>query len=296
MKKFILSLVILLVSVAGVCAMTYQQAREQAFFLTDKMAYELNLSEQQYEAAYQINLDYLMSVNTVDDVYALSWRQRNVDMRHVLLDWQYSTFCAASYFFRPLYWNAGHWHFGVYAHYPRHDFFYFSRPLCYAHYRGGHSWRDNGGASWYGGRVHDFRPNRPHVGMRDNYHRGGNRYETGRHHDGSSFRTGRPATPNRVDRVPQNHATPSRVDRVPRNNATPPRHEGNGAPQHNGRPNYSRESSTRHTVGTTAAAPYGGGSGRGHAGTRSFTPSTGQTRGDASRPAATNGAARGGRR
>ena len=33
-------------------AMSFAQAREQALFLTDKMAYELNLSEEQYEAAY----------------------------------------------------------------------------------------------------------------------------------------------------------------------------------------------------------------------------------------------------
>ena len=43
-------------------AMSYSQAREQALFLTDKMAYELNLTDDQYEAAYEINLDYLLSV------------------------------------------------------------------------------------------------------------------------------------------------------------------------------------------------------------------------------------------
>ena len=31
-------------------AMSYSQAREQALFLTDKMAYELNLTDDQYEA------------------------------------------------------------------------------------------------------------------------------------------------------------------------------------------------------------------------------------------------------
>ena len=70
-------------------AMSYEQAREQALFLTDKMAYELNLTDDQYEAAYEINLDYLMSVNTVDDLYGSYWRYRNLDMSYVLLDWQY---------------------------------------------------------------------------------------------------------------------------------------------------------------------------------------------------------------
>ena len=74
MKTIILSTVIFLTAITGANAMSYQQAREQALFLTDKMAYELNLNEQQYEAAYEINLDYLMDVNTVDDVYSVSWR------------------------------------------------------------------------------------------------------------------------------------------------------------------------------------------------------------------------------
>ncbi len=43
-------------------AMSYEQARNDALFLTDKMTYELNLTDEQYEAAYEINLDYLMGV------------------------------------------------------------------------------------------------------------------------------------------------------------------------------------------------------------------------------------------
>lgn len=169
MKKLILSMLALMAAIS-MQAMSYQEARDQALFLTDKMAYELNLNEQQYEAAYEINLDYLMDVNTVDDVYAFSWRQRNQDLRYILLDWQYTAFCAASYFFRPLYWSAGNWHFSIYTHYPRHDFFYFSRPACYVTYRGGHSWRCNGGASWYAHRTARFhRPGVTHAGMRDSY-------------------------------------------------------------------------------------------------------------------------------
>ena len=51
-------------------AMSYEQARHEALFLTDKMAYELNLTEDQDEAVYEINLDYLMGVTSYDDVYA----------------------------------------------------------------------------------------------------------------------------------------------------------------------------------------------------------------------------------
>ena len=74
-------------------AMSYSQAREQALFLTDKMAYELNLTDDQYEAAYEINLDYLLSVNSDDELYGDYWRWRNIDFSYVLLDWQYRMFC-----------------------------------------------------------------------------------------------------------------------------------------------------------------------------------------------------------
>ena len=57
MKKIILTMLILVSATISANAMSYLQAREQALYLTDKMAYELNLNEQQYEAAYEINLD-----------------------------------------------------------------------------------------------------------------------------------------------------------------------------------------------------------------------------------------------
>ena len=43
--------------------MSYNAAKNEALFLSDKMAYELNLTAAQYEAVYEINLDYLMSLN-----------------------------------------------------------------------------------------------------------------------------------------------------------------------------------------------------------------------------------------
>lgn len=70
-------------TVTSASAMSYEQARQQALFLTDKMAYELNLTDDQYEAAYETNLDYLMSVNTVDDLYGVYWRQRNLDLSYI---------------------------------------------------------------------------------------------------------------------------------------------------------------------------------------------------------------------
>jgi hypothetical protein len=174
MKKLALALIALFTMTIQASGMSYRQAREQALFLTDKMAYELNLTEEQYEAAYEINLDYLMSIDNRDDLFGIYWTQRNLDLSYVLLDWQYRTYVNAVYFYRPLYWDAGYWRFGIYARYPHRDYFYFGRPHFYVSYRGGHSWRRNSGRSWYKGRrygnPHVHRS--AHVGMRDGFNRG----------------------------------------------------------------------------------------------------------------------------
>ena len=166
-------------------AMSYEQARNEALFLTDKMAYELNLTEEQYEAAYEINLDYLMGVTSYDDVYGTYWERRNLDLSYILLDWQLSAFRAATYFYRPLYWSDGFWHFGIYARYPHRDYFYYGRPVFYATYRGGHAWHRVGGHGWYHARRDHYihHHNTRHIGMRDGWHRGDYR-----HHHNSGIR------------------------------------------------------------------------------------------------------------
>ena len=196
MKKMMFTLIAFLTMSVYANAMSYEQARNEALFLTDKMAYELNLTDAQYEAAYEINLDYLMGVTSYDDVYGLYWERRNLDLSYILYSWQWEAFRAASYFYRPLYWSNGFWHFGIYARYPHRDYFYFGRPHFYATYRGGHSWHMNGGRSYYHGRGDHFRPalsyNSQHFGMRNGYDRGDYRH----HSQGSS----RPLGSNRDNR------------------------------------------------------------------------------------------------
>ncbi len=189
-------------------AMSYEQARQQALFLTDKMAYELNLTDDQYEAAYEINLDYLMSVNTVDDLYGSYWRYRNLDLSYILLDWQYRAFCNAAYFYRPLYFSGGYWRFGIYARYPYRDYYYFHRPRVYVSYCGGHSWHSNHGRSWYHGR--DLRPKhtKNHFGMRDGFNRGdygrGNRQSFGNRPAGTAPQNNNNSFGNRNNRTVTN--------------------------------------------------------------------------------------------
>lgn len=190
MKKIMLIMVTLFITITATKAMTYAQAREQALFLTDKMAYELNLTQEQYEAAYEINLDYLMAITGTNDVYAMPWRQRNIDLSYILYDWQYAAYEAASYFFRPVFWNAGYWHFGIYSHYPHRTYYYFARPAAYNVYRGGHSWRRNSGRSWYVNHTTHYRPaigtNHRHTGLRDTHHNSANRHNE----RNNSFRNG----------------------------------------------------------------------------------------------------------
>ena len=173
MKKMFFALMMMLTATVSAHAMSYEQARNEALFLTDKMAYELNLTDEQYEAAYEINLDYLMGVTSRYDVYGTYWERRNLDLSYILLDWQWNAFIAASYFYRPLYWDAGYWHFGIYARYPHRDYFYFGRPHFYATYRGAHAWHRIGGHGYYHGHRNDFRaPHREHFGMHDRWNRG----------------------------------------------------------------------------------------------------------------------------
>ena len=196
MKKILMAIVALMTFTASANAMSYEQARREALFLTDKMAYELNLSDAQYDAAYEINLDYLMGVTSVDDVYGDYWTRRNLDLSYILLDWQWNAFRAASYFFRPLYWNAGCWHFVIYARYPRRSFYYFARPTVYVSYRGGHCWRMNGGHSYYHNHSSHFRNHHANNGMRDRFDRGeighsnrnnGNRFDRNNNGNGNRY-------------------------------------------------------------------------------------------------------------
>ena len=151
MKKLFFALMMMLTATVSANAMSYEQARNEALFLTDKMAYELNLTDEQYEAAYEINLDYLMGVTSRYDVYGTYWERRNLDLSYILLDWQWNAFLTASYFYRPLYWDAGYWHFGIYARYPHRDYFYFGRPHFYHSYHGAHAWHRVGGHGYYHG-------------------------------------------------------------------------------------------------------------------------------------------------
>jgi uncharacterized membrane protein YgcG len=281
MKKMMMTLIAMLTMTVSANAMSFEQARNEALFLTDKMAYELNLTDEQYEAAYEINLDYLMGVTGRSDVFGVYWERRNLDLSYILYDWQWQAYIAASYFYRPLYWEAGYWHFGIYARYPHRDYFYFGRPAFYATYRGGHAWHIHGDHGYYYGRREHFRaPRDRHVGMHDRWDRGDfrnhrnsstrvtggpgrNRMENGRNRtEPGRNRMENGRSNRRVERQPNapsrnnNNAGPSRPANGNREAGTPSRTpNANSTPSRNSSSNSGAFSGNRSTSHSSTAAP-----------------------------------------
>jgi hypothetical protein len=287
MKKLELALVAMLTISIQASAMSYEQAREQALFLTDKMAYELNLTDEQYEAAYEVNLDYLMGINDYNDLYGAYWRQRNLDLSYILFDWQYQSFLNASYFYRPLYWDGGYYHFGIYARYPHRDYYFFGRPTFYISYRGGHSWYHNGGRSWYHGRNYGYYDrSRNYSGLRDRFNSGtfgrGTRFSNDNRSFGNrSFGNGSRINGTRNTSTRPFGANPTTTRTRSFGGATTQNRPFGGDMQQSGRFGNSRQSSTRTTVtrpGTTFGGGHFGGSNSQSMPSRTFTPSQSRSR------------------
>ena len=178
MKKMILMLIAMVTMASSAKAMTFAQAQQEALFLSDKMAYELNLSVQQYEAVYEINLDYMMALSVNDDIFGFYWERRNEDLSYVLSVYQYRSYMAREYFYRPVYWQNG-FAFRIYTNYTNRSHFYYVRPSHYATYRGDHNWHSNGNKSYYQGRVYD-RDRTPNAYNGVRTRTGVDRYSTGR--------------------------------------------------------------------------------------------------------------------
>ena len=114
MKRIILILFaigITAMSSVSMAAMSNSRVRKETRFLTDKMAYELNLNTAQYNDVYEINFDFIYSIRyLMDDVIrGYEWALddyynyldvRNDDLRWVLSDAQYRRFLQADYFYR----------------------------------------------------------------------------------------------------------------------------------------------------------------------------------------------------
>lgn len=140
MKRIMTTLAVMVMIITSAAAMSFNKARKEASFLTDKMAYELSLSASQIDAVYEINLDYLLSLNSPADLDGIYWMRRNSDLRYVLSAWQWDLYTQITDFYRPMYWAAGN-HFLLYLRnrYTSRHHFYYGRPTIYDSYRGGHN-------------------------------------------------------------------------------------------------------------------------------------------------------------
>lgn len=156
MKKFLLLSLFTVISVmSSTCwaGMSNSRIRKEALYLSDKMAYELGLTNSQYDDIYEINYDFIYSLrNTLDyvvdgyqwamDDYYDALDLRNDDLRWVLSSSQYRRFLKLEYFYRPIAVSSGSWFFRIYNVYTNRSLFYMSKPTIYRSYSGGH-YRNN---------------------------------------------------------------------------------------------------------------------------------------------------------
>ena len=189
-RLFLLSIICIFCTVQGF-SMSYAEARENAYFLTDKMAYELDLTPQQYDVVYSINLDYFMSLRPTSNLRGTYWRYREQDLRYVLFDWQYSLYRTLDYFLYPVRWIYGSWYYPVTVVY-RIGYYYYGHPGPYYTY-GGHHWKERG--RYPNGRYYGVSIARG-EGMRSRY-------------DASYHRGGRPAPPPGHAGSHNNHGKPN---------------------------------------------------------------------------------------
>ena len=154
MKIRILALLAVLfssvLSWAASASSNVSKARENARFLADRMAYELDLSSQQYEDCYEINYDFFYAVwpylddmaqgySDAIDIYYDALDDRNDDIRYVLSAQQFDAFMQAEYFYRPVYTSGSSWGLRIHTIYSNVDFFYYDAPLVFKTYVGAHS-------------------------------------------------------------------------------------------------------------------------------------------------------------
>ena len=219
MKRYLLTLLIVLAGTLSAKAISYNEARDRAWFLTDKMAYELNLTPDQYDRVYQVNLDYFMSIAYEADCYGVYWNYRDTDLRYILWDWQYRLYVTLDYFYRPIRWIRAAWHYPICDHY-RYGYYYYERPRVYVSYHGcnwkrrGHNdvspyrgWRAERGP----GMRDRYDNNRP--GGRPGTHNEPSRPSNGRYdgnHNNKGGRVDRGNTDNKGGRVVRNDHGSSR--------------------------------------------------------------------------------------
>lgn len=309
MKRIILILFaigITAMSSVSMAAMSNSRVRKETRFLTDKMAYELNLNTAQYNDVYEINFDFIYSIRyLMDDVIrGYEWALddyynyldvRNDDLRWVLSDAQYRRFLQADYFYRPIYASGGGWNFRVYITYTNRNYFYFPKPYHYRSYSGGHYRTHFHNVSYYRGRYN-------HSYYRGDYSVRNDRvYHTNRRSDFGSVNI-RPNTSTRPSSRPGTTTTRPSVSTRPstttrpsntssssssRENSSSSRRENNSSgsstPVNNNTNSGSSRRSSSSSTSRTTTSPSSSSSNSNRSTTRSSTRSSSVSNGQSSR-------------
>ncbi|MCR4613897.1 MAG: hypothetical protein K5778_07835 [Bacteroidaceae bacterium] len=174
--------------------MSYYAMRENARFLTDRMAYTLGIATSLLDDLYMINYDYICGVNDyLDDVaygyhyddYMAVLYARDAALRRLLTPYQWSRLIALDYFYRPISFVNRRWSFSIYAYDPYRTHFYYGVPHRYDHYRGGHFFR---GMAPAGGHMGPHGGPGYHIGGQPNRPQHGNnpRHDDNRGYNGGS--------------------------------------------------------------------------------------------------------------
>ena len=160
MKKLTALWMILMIGTFTVQATSLSTMRRNVRFLTDRMAYELQLTSQQYNDVYEVNFDFVYNVDNIMNEVVLGYEYaldnyynflniRNDDLRWILTEYQYRRFMEISYFYRPISLYQNSWRLGVFNVYTNVNFFYFGKPHHYRTYLGGHYRTHFGNRSYY---------------------------------------------------------------------------------------------------------------------------------------------------
>lgn len=189
-KTIIAALVIMMGSLtANAQCMSITAVRNNARFLTDRMAYTLGISDPfLIDEIYRINYDYIWGVNSyLDDVamgyyyddYISVCSARDIALRTLLGNVVWNRVIGYSYFYRPIVFANRCWHFSIYD-YDRHGrgHFFLSVPRPYNRgYEGGHFFRGMAPRDTRGNMI----PPRGYGQDNGRYDRPGNvRYNNGR--------------------------------------------------------------------------------------------------------------------
>ena len=272
MKRYILLLFaigITAMSSVSMAALSSSGVRRETRFLTDKMAYELNLNTAQYNDIYEINYDFIYNINRTMDyaVKGYAWAMddyydaldmRNDELRWVLSNSQYRRFMRLEYFYRPIYVARSNWSFRIYNNYVNRNQYFFPKPYHYSSSKGVNRRSNYNSNSYYKNRhKHDSYFNGNHS-VRNN-----KVYQNNRRSDFGSVSV-KPNSNTRPSNIKPSINTGSSArpsnnnnsNRPSNNNSTRPSSNSNSSSNTNSRPSSNNNSSRP----TTNSSSQGSGS------------------------------------